>query len=75
MFLSDLEDGSSIFVDANIFIYHFSRKSKFNSASTNFLERIEKKQIIGVTSTLVVQEAIHRLMIMEALHEPPSKDL
>ena len=36
MFLSDLEDGSSIFVDANIFIYHFSRKSKFNPASTNF---------------------------------------
>jgi predicted nucleic acid-binding protein len=66
MFLSDLEDGFSIFVDANIFIYHFSKKSKFNPASTNFLERIEKKEIIGVTSTFVVQEATHRMMIMEA---------
>ena len=78
MFLSDLEDGSSIFVDSNIFIYHFSRKSKFNPASTNFLERIEKKEIIGVTSTLVVQEATHRLMIMDAatnIRDIKSKDL
>ncbi len=30
MFLSDLEDGFSIFVDANIFIYHFCKKSKLN---------------------------------------------
>ena len=66
MLLSDLEDGSSIFVDANIFVYHFSEKSKFNPASTNFLERIEKRDIIGVTSTSVVQEATHRMMIMEA---------
>ena len=66
MFLSDIEDGSSIFVDANIFIYHFSQKSKFNLASTNFLERIEKREITGVTSTSVVQEATHRMMIMEA---------
>jgi len=66
MFLSDLETGTSIFVDANIFIYHFSKRSKFNPASTNFLEHIEKRDIIGVTSTSVVQEATHRMMIMEA---------
>lgn len=66
MFFLDLEDGSSIFVDANIFIYHFSQKSKFNPASSNFLERVEKKNINGITSTSIVQEATHRMMIMEA---------
>ena len=47
-------------------------------AKVSFLERIEKKQIIGVTSTLVVQEATHRLMIMEAatnIRDIKSKDL
>jgi hypothetical protein len=51
MFLSNLEDGSSIFVDANIFIYHFCKKSKLNPASSNFLERAETSKISGVTST------------------------
>ncbi len=66
MFLSDLEDGSFIFVDANIFIYHFCKKSKFNPASSSFLERAERGKIRGVTSTLIVQEATHRMMIVEA---------
>ncbi len=66
MFLPDLEDGSSIFIDANIFVYHFFKKSKFNPTSSNFLERAEKGEIKGITSTSVVQEATHRMMIMEA---------
>ena len=40
MFLSDLADGSSIFIDANVFVYHFSRQSRFNSSCSAFLERI-----------------------------------
>jgi len=78
MFLSDLKNGSSVFVDANIFIYHFSQKSKFNLDSTNFLERIEKRKISGITSTSVVQEATHRMMIIEAaivLRDKNLKDL
>ena len=78
MFLSDMEDGSSVFVDANIFIYHFCKKSKLNPASSKFLERAETTKIRGVTSTLVVQEATHRMMIVEAatiLTDIKAKDL
>ncbi|MCK4390796.1 MAG: PIN domain-containing protein [Desulfobacterales bacterium] len=78
MFLSDLEDGFSIFVDANIFIYHFCKKSKLNLASSNLLERAERAKINGVTSTSVVQEATHRMMIAEAatiLPDIKAKDL
>ena len=35
-------------------------------SSSNFLERAERGKIKGITSTLVVQEAMHRMMIMEA---------
>jgi len=44
MVLSEIEDGCHIFVDANIFVYHFAKKSRFNAASTAFLERIENRE-------------------------------
>ena len=66
MLLSDLEDGSSVFVDANIFIYHFSKGSKLNPASSKFLERIEEQKINGFTSIAIIQEVAHRMMIVEA---------
>jgi predicted nucleic acid-binding protein len=67
MFLYDLKDGSSIFIDANIFIYHFYKESKLNPASSNFLERAEKRNISGFTSISIVQEVTHRMMIAEAV--------
>jgi predicted nucleic acid-binding protein len=66
MHLSDLESGSSIFIDANIFIYHFSKESKFNLASSDFLERVENGDMYGFTSIPVIQEVTHRMMIIEA---------
>jgi len=78
MYLCDLEDGSSIFIDANIFIYHFSKESKLNPESSKFLERIEEGKIRGFTSVAIVQEVTHRMMIMEAakiLPEIKLKDL
>ncbi|HJX59765.1 MAG TPA: hypothetical protein VJ462_00620 [Thermodesulfobacteriota bacterium] len=66
MNLSDLESGFSIFIDANIFIYHFSKESKFNPASSDFLERVESREVYGFTSIPVVQEVTHRMMIIEA---------
>jgi predicted nucleic acid-binding protein len=78
MNLSDLESGFSIFIDANIFIYHFSKESKFNPASSDFLERVESREVYGFTSIPVVQEVTHRMMIIEAaaiLVEIKPKDL
>lgn len=71
MFLSNLEKGTSIFIDANIFIYHFSKESRFNQACSNFLEDIEVGSMIGFTSISIVQEVIHRTMIMEAVRFLP----
>jgi predicted nucleic acid-binding protein len=63
--LSDLKDGLSIFIDANIFIYHFCKESTFNPARSDFLERVERRKVRGVSSTAVIQEATHRMMILE----------
>lgn len=71
MFLSDLEKGTSIFIDANIFIYHFSKESRFNQACSSFLEYIEAGSMSGFTSISIIQEVIHRMMIIEALSLHP----
>lgn len=63
----DIPDGSHVFVDANIFIYHFSGPTEFTNHCTHFLQRIENARLSGFTSTLVLAETLHRLMIIEAV--------
>lgn len=66
MYLHEIEQGQRVFIDANIFVYHFSQGSRFNKSCTDFLRRVEKTEIHGTTSTAIVQEATHRLMMGEA---------
>ena len=66
MFLHEIETDQRIFIDANIFVYHFSKDSRFNKSCREFLLRVENSEIHGVTSAAVVQEATHRLMMSEA---------
>ncbi len=67
-------DGSTIFLDANVFVYHFSGPTPYTAPCTQLLQRIENGGLSGCTSTLVVAETLHRLMIIEAvatLHVSP----
>ena len=66
MILSDIPHSSSVFVDANIFIYHFAGPTALSPACSAFLGRIEDGAIRGITSTVVLIEVLHRLMILEA---------
>lgn len=66
MILSDIEDRTTIFIDANIFVYYFSENSRFNPSCTEFIERIEKGELQGISSASVVQETTHRIMMEEA---------
>ena len=71
--LSRIEEGTEVFIDSNIFIYHFIDAS---SECTDFLKRCEKGELFGVTSTNVLIEVLHRLMMFEAsrkkLAAPPN---
>jgi len=64
MTLAELQDGDSVFVDANVFIYHFGGRSSEGKA---FLERCARRELLGHTSTLILAEVLHRLMIAEAI--------
>jgi len=64
--LQDIADGTRVFVDSNIFIYHFSNIERFSDSCLSFLQKIEDGKISGYTSTIVLAEILHRLMIIEA---------
>ncbi len=63
MRLKDVSAGVDIFIDANIFIYHFTGNS---AECSEFLTRCEEGELNGVTSTIVAAEVMHRLMLAEA---------
>jgi len=54
LILSEIVDNAEIFIDSNIFIYHFSSLEKFADACFHFFKRIEEGKVIGCTSTLVI---------------------
>jgi len=74
MKLDNIESGSEIFIDANIFTYHFTGIS---DESSNLLNRCEQGDLTGLTSVNVLLEVLHRLMMVEAIRkklaQPPNK--
>jgi predicted nucleic acid-binding protein len=62
--LPALPSGTLVFVDANIFIYGLLGESR---QCADLLERCRKEEVAGVTTTEVVGEVCHRLMVKEAM--------
>jgi len=62
--LPELPAGQTVFIDANIFIYHFTGLSQECSI---FLERCERGELWGVTAVHILLEVLHRLMMIEAV--------
>ncbi len=66
MTFAALQPGDAVFVDANVFVYHFAPDPILQVPCGQLLQWIEILQIQGFTSTHVVAEAAHRLMTLEA---------
>jgi predicted nucleic acid-binding protein len=65
--LRDLPDGTLCFVDANIICYHIVQTPGLSDERTRFIKRIEQGAIQASTSAVVVAEAIHKVMLAEAV--------
>jgi predicted nucleic acid-binding protein len=66
MIFADLRHGDSVFIDANVLVYHFEPHAVFGPACTTLIRRIELGELLGFTSTHVQSEVAHRLMTLEA---------
>ena len=62
--LSEVPGGTALLLDANIFIYGFTGES---GQCDQLIERCRNEEVFGVTTSEVVGEVCHRLMIREAL--------
>ncbi len=73
MKLDEIKTDSEVFIDANIFIYHFTGVSE---KCGDFLNRCEQGDLNAITSVNVILEVLHRLMMVEAvkknLVKPPN---
>jgi predicted nucleic acid-binding protein len=61
-----LPDGATVFLDANTLLYHFTADSKYGDPCTDLIERIERQELTGFSSTAVISEVAHRMMTIEA---------
>lgn len=61
-----LRRGAKIFLDANIFVYHFGELS---IGCKTLLRRCSQRELRGYTAISVLAEVLHRLMIVEAVKE------
>jgi predicted nucleic acid-binding protein len=66
MNFTSIPTGSSVFVDANLFVYSCADDPTFGDACTDLLERIKLKDIQGFISAALFSEVAHRLMTLEA---------
>ncbi|MBE3598726.1 MAG: PIN domain-containing protein [Limnochordaceae bacterium] len=64
--LTELPAGASVYIDANIFVYHFTGMSQ---QVRTFLSRCERHEVAANAGTLVLLEVLHRLMVIEARHK------
>jgi predicted nucleic acid-binding protein len=63
MILADLPAGASLFLDANILVYHFEPHPVLGPACNQLMQSIENDQVRGLTSTHVLSEMAHRLIL------------
>jgi predicted nucleic acid-binding protein len=67
MKLGQIPGNVAVFIDANIFVYHFTPDPKLGPECQLLFDRITKYQaLFAYTSTHVLSEVAHQLMIMEA---------
>jgi predicted nucleic acid-binding protein len=66
MIFDDIPAGTTVFVDANTFVYAFSQHAQFGTPCREFLDRIDRGEISGASSSHVLSETAHRVMTLEA---------
>ncbi len=66
MNFSDIPSGTSVFVDANVFVYDFAPDPQFGIPCRELLARIEIGDLKGVCSSREMSDVAHRLMTLEA---------
>ena len=63
--LKDIPDGATCFLDATIFYYHLVNTPPLSDNCSDLLMRVGSGVIHGMTSTVALAEATHKVMLAE----------
>jgi predicted nucleic acid-binding protein len=66
--LTDIPDGSVCYIDATIFYYHLVSTPALSDDCSDLLTRMAQGRVHGVTSSVAVAEATHKVMLAEVVH-------
>jgi predicted nucleic acid-binding protein len=70
MTFDQIPANAAVFIDANILVYYFAPNAVFGHACQLLMDQINKYQdFMAYTSTLVLSELAHQLMILEAAQQ------
>lgn len=67
--LNDVPTGTKILIDANIILYTALNHPNYQKDCTDFLIRIEKKEIMGYIPSVVIEELFHHFMMSELIEK------
>ena len=67
MTFADIPTGSSVFIDANVFVYHFVSDPAFGPPCRDLLDRVSRNEVAGFSSSSVLSDVAHRLMTYDAV--------
>ncbi len=73
MTFEDISAGTAVFIDANVFVYHYEPHPVLGPPCARLLLRIENRELEGFTSAHVLADVAHRIMTLEAamrFHRP-----
>jgi predicted nucleic acid-binding protein len=77
MTFADLPAQATVFLDTNVFVYHFSNHPSLFRPCRDLLKRVEDGEVGGVITTHQLSDLAHRLMTIEAcdVHSWPMKGI
>ena len=65
--LADIPAHVAVFLDANLFVYHFAPHPSLQVLCQHLLERTAAQELMGYTSAHVLTNVAHRIMTLEAV--------
>jgi predicted nucleic acid-binding protein len=67
--LTDIPEGALCYLDATIFYYHLVETPALSDECSDLLKQIELGRIHGVTSSVALAEATHKVMLAEVVSQ------
>jgi predicted nucleic acid-binding protein len=67
MTFAGIPNGSQVFLDANVLIYHAAADPVYGPACKQLVERVARREIEGFTSAHALCDLSHRLMTLEVM--------